>query len=273
MRLTRTRKTFFCSGILFSILFFPNRGFAVAFMSGEYSLGNYYSKSVERMNDRLGNSPALEVPTQFGRTSGVGVDLFYSDRARKKVFQIAYFGFQESISAKSSTTEDKMSASFQAHQLVIGFGTQLWPLTATAKRTDAAPSKDNSAGRGGGSTFRKKTYVLGLVGAGMFWGIHNYQLSVPGDGVDIKYKTLATHLTYGVTIRGSYLLFPGFEFISDLAFFTTQKKSSKQTIDTFTVGQQDLRYKPELADLDSLTNSPVHVLRLAFGISFNLSPN
>lgn len=259
----------------FVIAFFlccPTNAFAVTFMSGGYSLGNYFSKSTERMNERLGNSPALDVPTQFGRTSGVGVDLFFSDKPRKKIFQLAYFGFQESISAVSATTDDEVDAYFSAHQLIVGLGTQLWP-PVLGGRGRAGGSGGDSKGRGKGFSLSKKLYVTGFLGGGMFLATHRYKLTAPSNYTDVEYQTQATHWAYGTTLRGSYLLFPGLELVSDLAFFATRKKSATYKLSAYTIGQQDLRYRPELARLNELTDSPYYIIRVALGISFNLSPN
>lgn len=238
--------------------------YAKMIVGAQYSLFQYTSKSVDEMNVRLGNSPALSMKNQYGKATGFAANAMFPLGTSHFTLETTVSRFAESFAGEAETVGGpEIESQFAGYQLFVGIGGKFWPRPERHSRNSRGRTPPKSSGG-----FKERTYAFAFVGSGVFVGQHNFSLSYPRKKMEIEYSTNAIHTANGALLRLGINTIPNLDLVCDVSYHVTSKFRSTHNLSAFWLEDQDQRHNKKAAKLSKVTDSPFTVWRASIGLAF-----
>lgn len=228
----------------------------------------YGSPSLNVMNKRLGNSLALPVSSEFGRTQG------YALHWRNSTRETWHWGLEgtlasETLSAEGTSTPPARVMASTAFQNLSLWGALRFAPLPRFSASSFSPFlglvgfRPNS----GGTNSIKGFYALLIAKAGFGRFSHSYELEIPQDNSAVAYSGWALNGHYGGGLRAAYRLGQWADFELETCYVGTLPLLARTEVSSFLVeGQNLLSRKGELQAHD-ITRSRWQMVSVTAGLS------
>jgi hypothetical protein len=213
-------------------------------------------KGITLMNERLSESDVLSSAKTHGNAYGWGLNARFSNKEFNRNISISYFNSVDAISASGLGT--KASSQVSVAQTLAGYHWRIFPIR---------PMQISSAPQAGASN---RIFVF----AGPITGItslkHTYKLDSALENTSVDYNAESLHLSAGAELNAGFFVWQRLQIVLSGKSFWGMPLTTESTVSTFTVNNQDLRFRAAELEAGKLTGSNITSWSCTAGIQVML---